>query len=92
MILQITYDKGVSSRQDEQYIGEVEEVRFYETGVTFKKNNSESDKGFTRNIEYLAENDIESVYLLNNEGKTLKIVRDVQGKIKKAREKMPQSK
>jgi len=77
MILQVRFlaDNG---RMDEQYIGEVEEVRFYKESLTFKKNKGETDKGFVHEINYADEKDIEEIYMLNNDGKTIKAVRNIQ--------------
>ena len=75
MILQIIHNKKGLPRQSEEYIGEVVSVRFYDDGLTFSKTN---DKGsFIHELNYAIEEDIQEVYLLNNDGKTIKAIRNI---------------
>lgn len=79
MILQIDYinDGNDLRRMNSEYIADVEEVRFYDDSLTYKKNKSNIDEGFIHEINYSDEGDIFAIYMLNDEGKTLKMIREI---------------
>jgi len=78
MILQIMYQAEGINDEREEYVGEVEAVRFFADRITFMKGKYTPDRQAQHHIEYKTEENITEVYLLNNDGKTIKRVDGIQ--------------